>query len=119
MSAPRGFSRHHALWIRCDYKKGHEKTLRNHEGLVPVIPNELHFQGFPDSVHSLLDAPPKPRIAKTIGALALLDRQPDNYAGNPAYVINMLAHYFGANGEEAVGNHLLRQLEIYGEDILL
>lgn len=105
------------LWERNEYKTPQEKALRCHQGLVATIPSRLHYQGFPGSVHERLDAPPKPDIMYIIGATALLDRQTDGFLRNPVYTVDMVAHYFAGNDEEQLANHLLMQLEIFGQDV--
>ena len=111
-------SRHHVLWNRRDYATQKEKCLRSHQGMIALIPNELHFEKYPDSVHALVEAPPKPELAFIIGGLALLDSKPHSFLQYAENVIAMMADYFGGNGEEAVGNNLYRQLEVIGRHIV-
>lgn len=113
----RGTSSHHFLWCRKDYETSIEKRLRSHHGMKATIPNVLHYTGYPESVHTLLDAPPKPELGRVIGGVALLDSKSQGFLSQPAEVLQMMAQYFGTEGDEELGNHLFAQYEILKDSL--
>lgn len=113
----KGFSRHHAFFNRGNYAEPAQRALRCHYGLIALIPNELHFAGFPESVHTLVEEPPVPEYQEILGALALLDSKSQRFLSSPLQVIELTAQYFGTHGNEPLGNNLFRQLDVFGGDI--
>lgn len=113
----KGFSRHHAFFNRGNYTEPAELALRCHYGLIALIPNNLHFEKYPESVHALVEEPPVPGYQEILGCLAILDKKSQGFLSRPLQVIELTADYFGSHGNEPLGNNLYRQLEVFGGDI--
>ena len=109
----RGYSRHHVLY-RGEWSSPAERQLSSHFGLIALIPNELHFDKYPESVHALVEPPIPPEYGKILGALSLLDSKPHRFLRHTENVLSLVADYFGNHGEEALGNNLYRQLDVFG-----
>lgn len=102
----KGTGKHHFLWTASSYETEMEQRLRSHQGMGGRIPNALHRE-----LHTVFDAPPKPELGRIIGGVALLDGKSLSFLSQPGEVLQMMAQFFGTEGDEAVGNHLFAQYD--------
>lgn len=113
----KGHSRHHVFYESPDYDTPALTRLRCHYGLIALIPNELHFEKYPESVHALIEPPTPPDYREVLGCLALLDSKRHGFLSHARQVIELTADYFGTHNNEPLGNNLYRQLDIFGNHI--
>lgn len=98
---------HHSFWNRSWYRSPIQRALRQHEGLVVPMYEQVHRD-----LHADMPPPPRPNSAQILGALGMLDRLSSQTLSRPPETVLALSEHFLLQDDstaQRIGHHLLRQ----------